>query len=167
MEFTQFNDLVLKVHSNGKISTKEKDYIKDSLPIFIGNNSRCYSYPHPSGIKIIGAPSRTFISSYSLLLAKKAYQTKRIIPNKFYEDIEKGLTIGIFRSGFYGNQVKGFYCCKRCSLAVFPLLELDYFHYIESNKFIDLLRSEIVNRNGRFSKGMNDKIVDFQLSFKN
>lgn len=168
MVLDRFNELILKVHAHNRFSPSDKAYVRDTLPGVLGVHRTIHSfraYQHPSGIKVAGAPSRSFLKAYSLLLGKKAFGTRRFTGHPLYDDFEISLTIGIMRSHFEGGNPKGFYCCKICSLAIFPLLELDLLHHLTGGPLTRDMRPRIERREGAFAKGPTDRLVEFTLSF--
>jgi len=162
------NDLVLKVHNHTRLSASDKAYIRNKLPRMLAGRrafQATVSYAHPAGVTIRGAPAGSFVKAFALLLGKKAFGTKRIIGHPLYDDLEKSLTIGILRTNFEFGRPKGFYCCPRCSLAVFPLLELDLLHYLRGKDLARDMRRRIESREGPFEHGVADRLVEFALSF--
>jgi hypothetical protein len=168
MDLTALSELVAKVHDHSRLSVSDKAYVRNRLPRMLGDRRAfqaiaCYS--HPAHTVIRGAPARSFVKAYALLLGKKAFRTKRMIGHPFYDDLEKSLTIGIMRSNFEGGRPKGFYCCPSCSLAVFPLLELDLLHYLCGGVLARDMRRRIESGEGPFAHGVADRLVQFTLSF--
>jgi len=163
-----FNELILKVRGHVHLSPADKKYVQETLPQVLGVHRSVQSfryYQHPAGRKIAGAPSRTFLKSYALILAKRVFGTKGFTGQPLYDEFEQSLTLGIMRSHFEHGAPKGFYCCRLCSLAVFPLYKLDLLHYLTCKPLAQDMRCRIEGREGAFSKGLADNLVEFTLGF--
>lgn len=168
MDLTRLNDLIVTIHNGSRISTADKHFVREDLPTIVRDKRTIESvaeYPHPAGLTVRGAPAYTFLKSHLILVAKKAFGPRGMTGHPFYDDVEQWLTIGIMRSHFEHGKPKGFYCCKTCTLAVFPLLEMDLLHYVSGKPLAREMRHRIERREGAFAKGVSGKLVDFVLSY--
>lgn len=168
MELKHFNQLVQKVHDHHRLTPADQTYVRQELPLLLRDYRTIFmtrEYQHPAGLLIRGAPVRSFLSSYALLLAKKTYGKKGLPAQPLYAELEKRLVINLMRSNFEHGQPKGFFCCKICTLAIFPLLALDMFYLLEGKRLAPRMRAMIENREGPFEKGLSTSLVDFSLSF--
>jgi len=168
MNLQKFNELIVKVHDHITLTQAEKTYIKDDLPLLLVDIPTIHTireYTHPVGTRLTGAPPRSYLRAYSLILGKKAFGTRDLIGHPFFDEIEKDLTIGIMRSNFEQGHPKGYYCCKICSMAIFPVLEMDLLHKLSGKEFASAVRPRIEARDPQFTKGVPEKLVDFTLSF--
>ncbi|MFC2028796.1 hypothetical protein ACFLTX_02595 [Chloroflexota bacterium] len=168
MELDTFNQLVLQVHGRKRLEPDERDYIREELPAVMGGLKqidRIREWDHPAGVRIKGAPVRSYLAAYGLLLGKKAFGTKKFIGQRFFDDMENRLTMGVMRANFVHGQARGFYCCKICSMAILPLFEYNMLAYLPNKELGSNLRGMIERREGRFSGGMPEKLTHFSLSF--
>lgn len=168
LDLNHFNQLVVKIHDHTILSPSDKDYVCEKLPVIMGGLEkidRIREWKHPAGVRINGAPVRSYLAAYSLLLGKKAFGTKKFIGQRFFDDMENRLTIGVMRGNFVHGQPRGFYCCKICSLAVLPLYQNHMLAYLPNKELEDNLRGMIERREGRFAGTMPEKLVNFSLTF--
>lgn len=168
MDLQKFNTLIFKIHDRQALSPADKTYIKNDLPAILVDIPTIHTvreYNHPVGVRLTGAPPRSYITSYALILAKKAFGTRELIDHPFYETIEKELTLHIIRGSYEYNRPKGYYCCKICTMAVFPLFDLNMLHLISGKKIADEVRPRIAEKDPSFTKGVPLKLIDFTLSF--
>ena len=168
MDLSRLNELIVKVHDHLTLTPAERTYIKEDLPSFLLDIPTIHTireYTHPVGTRLTGAPPRSYLRAYSLILGKKAHGTREMIGHPFFDEIEKDLTIGIMRSNFEQGHPKGYYCCKICSMAIFPVLEMDLLHKLSGKEIANIVRPRIEARDPQFTKGVPEKLVDFTLSF--
>jgi hypothetical protein len=168
MNLQKFNELIVKVHDHITLTQAEKTYIKDDLPLILVDIPTIHTireYTHPVCTRLTGAPPRSYLKAYSLILGKKAFGTREMIGHPFFDEIEKELTIGIMRSNFEYDRPKGYYCCKICSMAIFPLLEMDLLHKLSGKEIAYAVRPRIEARDPQFTKGVPEKLIEFTLSF--
>lgn len=170
MDLQMINELIVKVHDHITLTQAEKTYIKDDLPLVLVDIPTIHTireYLHPVGTRITGAPPRSYITSYALILAKKAFGTRELIPHPLYETIEKELTLHIMRGSYEYDRPKGYYCCKVCTMAVFPLFDLNLLHLVSGKQIAEVVRQRIAAREPFFTQGVPAKLIDFTLSFQN
>jgi len=168
MNLQKFNYLIVKVHGHTTLSIAEKTYIKQDLPAILVDIPTIHmvrEYTHPVGVRLTGAPPRSYITAYALILGKKAFGTRELIDHPFYEIIEKELTLHIMRGTYEYDRPRGYYCCKICTMAVFPLFDLNLLHLISGKKIAEVVRSKIQAREPFFTQGVPAKLIDFTLSF--
>lgn len=168
MDNLKFNQLIIKVHDKQKLSAQDISYIKEDLPLQLHDLPTLYAmreYEHVTGIHISGAPARTYLASYSLILAKKAYGKDRQTGHPLYDAIENRLSIGIMRGYFEGRHPRGYYCCKKCSMAVFPLFLLDLLYWIDGKRLAEEIRPRIEARDPYFTSNVPAKLLAFTLAF--
>ena len=168
MNLQKFNDLIVKIHDHISLTPEEKSYIKNDLPAILVDIPTIHAvreYTHPVGVKLSGAPPRSYLKAYSLILGKKAFGTRKLIDHPFYETIEKELTLHIMRGSYEYDRPRGYYCCKICTMAVFPLFDLNLLHLISGKKIAEVVRSKIQAREPFFTQGVPAKLIDFTLSF--
>jgi hypothetical protein len=168
MDLERFNDLVLQVHDHKQLQTDDKDFIRNELPLVMGGLEqidRIREWEHPAGVRIKGAPVRSYLAAYGLMLGKKAYGTHRFIGQRFFDDMEKRLTMGVMGANFVQGHPRGFYCCKICSMAVLPLFEYKMMERLPNKELADNLRGMIEHREGRFAGSMPKALTEFSLSF--
>lgn len=168
MDLQKFNDLIVKIHDHIPLTQIEKSYIREDLPALLVDIPTIHTvreYIHPVGVKLTGAPPRSYITAYALLLEKKAYGTREQVPHPFYETLEKELTLHIMRGTYEYDRPRGYYCCKICTMAVFPLYDLDLLHLISGRQIADAVRPRILTREPYFTQGVPRKLIDFTLTF--
>lgn len=168
MELQKFNELIVKIHDHILLTQAEKSYIREDLPALLVDIPTIHTvreYIHPVGVKLTGAPPRSYITAYALILGKKAFGTRELIAHPFYETIEKELTLHIMRGTYEHNRPRGYYCCKICTMAVFPLFDLNLLHLISGKKIADEMRPRVAAREPFFTQGVPTKLIDFTLSF--
>ena len=168
MDLQRFNDLIVKIHDHKVLSIAEKTYIRQDLPAILVDIPTIHTvreYIHPVGVKLTGAPPRSYITAYALILGKKAFGTRELIDHPFYETLEKELTLHIMRGNYEYDRPRGYYCCKICTMAVFPLFDLNLLHLVSGNKSAEVVRSRIIAREPFFTQGVPTKLIDFTLSF--
>jgi len=169
MDLYKFNDLIVKIHNHTPLTQAEKAYIKEDLPSILVDIPTIHTvreYIHPVGVRLTGAPPRSYITSYALILAKKAFGTRELIDHPLYETIEKDLTLHIMRGSYEYDRPKGYYCCKICTMAVFPLFDLNLLHLISGKQIAEVVRQRIIAREPFFTQGVPAKLIDFTLSFQ-
>ncbi len=168
MELSTFNHLIDKIHAKERLSAPEIAYIQHELPLVLQDLPTIRStreYLHPTGIHISGAPARTYLAAYALILAKKAYGRPQLTGHSLYDAIENRLTIGIMRSNFEAGKPRGYYCCKVCSMGVFPLFALDCLYWIDGKRIAEEVRPLIESRDPYFTKGVPMKLLNYTLTF--
>ncbi|MFC2064514.1 hypothetical protein ACFLXB_05415 [Chloroflexota bacterium] len=168
MDLERFDQLINHIHDHKRLSPADKDFIRHELPLLMGGLpqiDRIREYDHPAGVHIKGAPVRSYLSAYALMLGKKAFGTRKFIGQRFFDDLENRLTLGVMRGNFVHKQPKGFYCCKVCSLAVLPLYEMNMLASLPNKELGINLRGMVERREGRFSGSIPEKLVSFSLSF--
>lgn len=168
MDLQIFNDLILKVHDHVPLTPSDRELIKHDLPALLVDIPTIHTireYTHPVGTKLTGAPPRTYLKAYSLILGKKAFGTKEVTGHPFFEQLERELTLGIMRSNFEQGHPKGYYCCKICTMAVFPLFDLNLLYLLSGKKIAEDVRPKIEGRDPFFTSRVPLKLLDFTLSF--
>jgi hypothetical protein len=168
MDLERFNDLVVQVHDHKQLQTEDKEFIREELPLVMGGLpqiDRIREWDHPSGVHIKGAPVRSYLAAYGLMLGKKAFGTRDYIGQRFFDDMENRLTMGVMRASFVQGHPRGFYCCKICSMAVLPLFEYKMLAQLPNKELAENLRGMIERREGRFAGSMPKALTEFSLSF--
>jgi hypothetical protein len=168
MNLERFDQLINHIHDHKRLTPADKDFVRKELPVLMGGLpqiDRIREYDHPAGVHIKGAPVRSYLGAYALMLGKKAFGTRKFIGQRLFDDLENRLTLGVMRANFVHRRPKGFYCCKVCSMAVLPLFEMNMFTYLPNKELGENLRGMIERREGRFAGGLPEKLVSFSLSF--
>ena len=118
---------------------------------------------HPGGFALSGAPVGTFLRS-GLLLAGQHVFGRRYEGSTFYQTVERDLAFGIMRSNFHHGYPKGAHCCVQCSLAVYPVLAAGAIRYFDCAELAGGLRRLVEERQWRFAKPPNARMVEWSLS---
>ena len=91
------------------------------------------------GFTVSGAPIGTFLRSALLIAGQKALG-RRFANHGFFETVERDLALGVMRSHFHHEYPKGTHCCVRCTLAVYPVLEVGAIRYFDCAPLAEQVR---------------------------
>lgn len=165
MDLDQLWDLSDRARNRHKLTPKDVEYIKKTLPAELADFP-CLDLPkrvsHPAGFSISGAPVGTFLRSALLLSGQRALG-RRYDGLEFYERVEKDLAFGIMRSHFHHGYPKGTHCCAQCTLAVYPVLEAGAIRYFDTAKLAKVVCQLIEKKEWRFSNFSNAKMLKWSL----
>ena len=134
MEFTKLTDYMQSLAEGKRLSAEAKQEIATELPALM---LQIRAREVPATIRsVIGEPLKsatriTALTSYTLLLARKAFGQNYIKTDPVFEETAKDLLFYIMREFMNGSQHKGEYCCSTCTLSVLPLYLTKCFKWVD------------------------------------
>jgi hypothetical protein len=133
MDFERLFAVADQARRPGRLSADDANFVCETVPAALADFPKVTppkSVRHPGGFTVNGAPVGTFMRSALLLAGQKALG-KGFGGDPFYERVESDLALRIMRSHFHGGAPKGAFCCKRCTLAILPVLEADAIRWFD------------------------------------
>jgi hypothetical protein len=151
--------------SGGKLAAADAAFIRNEMPRQLADFPHMKlpkMVRHPGGFSVSGAPVGTFVRGALLLAGKKALGA-RYGGSAFYERVESDLAMRIMRSHFQGDDPKGAYCCRQCTLAILPVLEANAIRWFDGHALAHDVRRMISAGEWRFSTAPNKSMLAWAL----
>ena len=154
-----------RARAKPRLVPQDISFVRDVAPRQLDSFPRVKLPPsirHPAGFSVSGASVGTFLRSALLVAGQKALG-RRCGGSEFYERVEKDLAFGIMRSHFHHGYPKGAHCCIQCTLAVLPVLEAGAIRYFDCDELSGSVRRLIEQRQWRFAKSADPRMVHWAL----
>jgi hypothetical protein len=158
-------DVADQSRKRGRLVPKGVSFIRDEAPAMFDSFPRLRlpaNIRHPAGFSVSGASVGTFVRSALLIAGQKALG-RRFGGSEFYERVERDLAFAIMRSYFHHGYPKGAHCCVQCTLAVIPVLEAGAIRYFDSRSLAKSVSRLVRQRQWRFAKPVDARMVQWSL----
>jgi hypothetical protein len=165
MDFETLWVVADRARARPRLAPKGVFFVRDVVPDELDSFPRLElptSIRHPAGFSISGATVGTFLRSALLIAGQKALG-KRFEGSEFYHRVERDLAFGMMRSHFHHGYPKGVHCCVQCTLAVIPMLEAGAIRYFDCRELSRSVRRLVRQRQWRFAKPADPRIVRWAL----
>ena len=149
-----------------RLAVEDAAFARDTVPAELKSFPKLTlprTIRHASGFSLSGAPVGTFLRA-SLLLAGQKVFGPRYEGSTFYQAVEADLAFKIMHSHFHRGFPKGVHCCVQCTLAVYPVLAAGGIRYFDSPELARNVKHLIEDREWRFAKSANPKLVGWALN---
>jgi hypothetical protein len=165
MDFDTLWGVADRARARSRLAPKDISFVRDVVPDELDAFPKLKlpaTVRHPAGFSISGASVGTFLRSALLVAGQKALG-RRCGGHEFYERVEKDLAFGIMRSHFHHGYPKGAHCCVQCTLAVIPVLDAGAIRYFDCRELASAARRLVRQRQWRFAKSADPRMVRWAL----
>ncbi len=169
MDLKQLTDYMIPLAEGKRLSADEKRILAADLPVLmlqIQAGDVPAKITTPTGETLRSATRMTAVTSYSLLLARKAFGPSYIRKDPVFEETAKDLLFYIMRDFMNSGRVKGEYCCPTCTLSVLPLYLTKCFKWVVCEDLAQQVMSALEDQRDMFVRPYSRKYADWALSFR-